>query len=182
MKLPLSVLIFAALVAVAGLAWLGWTQLRPAPAAGAPQPEGGLAGQVVLDSMDDMPDWLLVARQRDCRARGAADQRCLGEVHFNQRTITRNSDGTADIWIQVRHGVRQSFMMESETSETMIRFELERLRYRFNCTTAEFIVVERLIMGPRNTIIARDAPEPIYRAPARGSVTGIIQPIACRGT
>jgi hypothetical protein len=30
-------------------------------------------------------------------------------------------------------------------------------------------------------VIARDEPRQIYRAPVRGSVTGIIQPIACRG-
>ena len=49
-------------------------------------------------------------------------------MHFNQRTITRDpANGTADIWIQVRHGQPQLFEMESATTETTIRFEMERL-------------------------------------------------------
>lgn len=180
MKLPLSVLIAGGAVALIAVGWFAFAML-PAQTGGSSAQPGGVAENIVLDSMDDLPDWLLVARQRDCRARGAADRQCLGEVHFNQRTITRNADGTADIWIQVRHGVRQSYATETATSETIIRFELERLRYRFNCASGEFIVVERLILGPRETVIARDEPVPAYRAPARGSVTGIIQPIACRG-
>ena len=72
--------------------------------------------------------------------------------------------------------------MESETTETTVRFTLERLHYRFNCNSGEFVVVERLIMGDNETVVARDEPRQIYRAPVRGSVTAIIQPIACRGS
>lgn len=136
-------------------------------------------GSVILGSTENLPDWLLVARQRDCEPGGDCPR---GEVHFNQRTITRNADGTADIWIQVRHGSPQLFAQSTETTETTIRFELERLHYRFNCTDGTFIVVERQIMGPREAVVARDQPEAIYRAPVRGSATGIIQPIACRGS
>ena len=136
-------------------------------------------GNVVLGSTRNMPDWLLVARQRDC----APGEGCpRGEVHFNQRTITRNADGTADIWVQVRHGLPQLYQIESETTETTIRFEVERLHYRFNCASGEFIVVERQIMGAGETVVARDEPRPIYRAPARGSATAILLPIACRGS
>jgi hypothetical protein len=151
----------------------------PAPSSGAPAEPGS----VTLGTTQYLPDWLLVARQRDCRGETPAEEReCIGEVHFNQRTITRNADGTADIWIQVRHGQPQLFEMESATTDTTVRFELERLHYRFNCATGEFIVVERHILGPNEAIVARDEPRPIYRAPVRGSVTGIIMPIACRGT
>lgn len=134
---------------------------------------------VVLGSTQNLPDWLLVARQRDCEPGGDCPR---GEVHFNQRTITRNADGTADIWIQVRHGSPQLFAQSNEKTETTIRYELERLHYRFNCTDGTFIVVERQIMGPREAVVARDEPEAIYREPVRGSATGIIQPIACRGS
>jgi thermostable 8-oxoguanine DNA glycosylase len=72
--------------------------------------------------------------------------------------------------------------MESATTETTIRFELERLHYRFNCESGQFIVVERQILGASDSVVARDEPRQIYRDPVRGSVTGIIQPIACRGT
>jgi len=135
-------------------------------------------GPVVLATTRNMPDWLLVARQRSC----APDEDCpRGEVHFNQRTITRNPDGTADIWIQVRHGSGQLFHIETETTETTIRYELERLHYRFKCDSGDFIVVERQFMGANETVVARDEPEAIYRRPVRGSVTGVIMPIACRG-
>jgi hypothetical protein len=142
-------------------------------------------GAIVLGSAQNLPDWLLVARQRDCRAETPAEdlEQCIGEVHFNQRTITRDAAaGTADIWIQVRHAQPQLFQMESATTETTIRFENERLHYRFNCATTQFIVVERQIMGTGETVVARDEPRAIYRNPIQGSVTGIIQPIACRGS
>lgn len=167
-----------ALAAVFLLALAACGEEPPPTAGGAPAAE---KGSVILGSTQNLPDWLLVARQRDCRAEGAADQECLGEVHFNQRTITRNGDGTADLWIQVRHGQPQLYQIDSERTETTVRFEMERLHYRFNCSTTEFIVVERQIMGPNEVVVARDEPRPIYRAPVRGSVTGIIQPIACRG-
>jgi hypothetical protein len=140
-------------------------------------------GAVVLGSARTLPDWLFVARQRDCARDAAPAERCpLGEVHFNQRTISRDAAaGTADIWIQVRHGRPQLFAYETDTTTAEVRFEVERLHYRFNCQTEEFIVVERQIMGPGEDVVARDEPRAIFRAPVQGSVTGIIMPIACRG-
>ena len=138
-------------------------------------------GSVALGSTQSLPDWLLVARQRDC-PRDAAQQCPLGEVHFNQRTISRDAaNNTADIWMQVRHGQPQLFRIDSETTETSVRFEVERLHYRFKCDTGQFVVIERQIMGAGETVVARDEPTQIYRDPVQGSVTGIIQPIACRG-
>lgn len=156
-------------------------QQQPASTSGGQPPE---PGSIALGSTQNLPDWLLVARQRSCPADAPPEDRCpLGEVHFNQRTITRDAaNGTADIWIQVRHGQPQLFEMESATTETTIRFELERLHYRFNCESGQFIVVERQILGASDSVVARDEPRQIYRDPVRGSVTGIIQPIACRGT
>lgn len=148
----------------------------------AEQQQKGETDAVVLGSTQRLPDWLFVARQRDCITRSDGERECnLGEVHFNQRTITRSGE-TADIWIQVRHAYPQLFEYETETHQTSVRFEVERLHYRFNCTSNQFIVVERQIMGPGDTIAARDEPRAIYRAPVQGSVTGIIQPIACRGS
>ncbi len=141
------------------------------------------AGAVVLGVAEDLPDWLLVARQRDCAADAPPAERCpLGEVHFNQRTISRTADGFANIWVQTRHGQPQLFEIDSEATRTTIRYEVQRLHYRFNCTTREFVVIERQIMGPGETVVARDEPRQIYRAPLRGSITHIVMPIACRGT
>lgn len=172
--------------AIAALALSACGQQQPA-SPGAPAHN---SGQVTLGSAQSLPDWLLVARQRDCRGENPVEDReqCIGEVHFNQRTITRDAaNGTADIWIQVRHAQPQLFAMESATTETSIRFTMERLHYRFTCPATQdvepqFIVVERQIMGAGETVVARDEPRPIYRAPQRGSVTSIIQPIACRGS
>ncbi len=146
----------------------------------APQQEGE-TDSVVLGSTRNLPDWLLVARQRDCITRTGGEQECgVGEVHFNQRTITRSGE-FADIWIQVRHAYPQLFEYETATHETSVRFEVERLHYRFNCSANQFIVVERLIMGANEEVVARDEPQAIYRAPVEGSVTTVISPIACRG-
>src|SRR5262245_24454882 len=75
------------------------------------EPAPAQSGNVTLGSAQNLPDWLLVARQRDCRGETPAqDRECIGEVHFNQRTITRDTaNGTADIWIQVRHAQPQLF-------------------------------------------------------------------------
>lgn len=152
---------------------------EPAPNADAPAASANGNASVILSNSRTLPDWLLIARQRSC---DPGEQCPRGEVHYNQRTVTRNAaDNTADIWIQVRHGSAQLYQLESETTETTIRYELERLHYRFKCDTGEFIVVERQIIGANETVIATDTPQSIYRAPVRGSATGIIQPIACRG-
>ena len=144
----------------------------------APQTQAPGSGPVVISSARSLPDWLLVARQRDC----PAGESCpLGEVHFNQRTITRGDDGTADIWVQVRHGQPQLYQIEDATTQTTVRYSVQRLHYRFNCQTEQFFVVERQIMGAGETVVARDHPHQIYRAPVRGSVTAILLPIACRG-
>jgi len=147
------------------------------PGGAHPQAGGGSNNNVTLQSTQNLPDWLLVARQRDC---ARAD--CLGEVQFNQRTITRNPDGTADIWLQVRHGNPQAYPIETATTRTTITFTTERLHYRFKCAEGLFTVLERQIMGAGETVVARDTPRPIYRAPVDGSVTPVIMPIACRGS
>lgn len=157
---------------------------QPAAPAGQQPQQGEAPAQpaerdsVILGSTRNLPDWLLVARQRDC----AVGEECgRGEVHFNQRTITRSADGTADIWVQVRHATPQLYQMEDATTQTTIRYEMQRLHYRFNCQTSQFYVVERQIMGAGETVVARDQPPQIYRAPVQGSVTAIVMPIACRG-
>jgi hypothetical protein len=171
----------AALLCIFTLAACG----QPAAPSGGETPataaQGG-ADEVMLGSTQNLPDWLLVARQRDCRGEGAADQDCLGQVHFNQRTITRSADGSAaDIWVQVTHGQEQLYQYETETTRTTIRYTQQRLHYRFNCNEQQFTLVERQIMGSNEVVVARDEPRQIYRAPVQGSVTHIVMPIACRG-
>jgi len=168
---------FTALVLAAILAACG----QPAAPAGKAAPQGE-TDAVILGSTQNMPDWLFVARQRDCQVNDAGERECgLGEIHFNQRTITRSADGTADIWIQVRHAHPQAYESETETMRTTIRYQTQRMHYRFNCNDEQFVVVERQFMGANDTVVARDEPRQIYRDPVGGSVTQIIMPIACRG-
>lgn len=175
----------AALLCMFTLAACGQSTQAPPATGEAPAADAAAESNVdsvMLGSTQNLPDWLLVARQRDCRGEGAADQECLGQVHFNQRTITRSPDGaTADIWVQVTHGQEQPYEFETETTRTIIRYTRQRLHYRFNCNDQEFAVVERQIMGANETVVARDQPEQVYRAPVRGSITHIVLPIACRG-
>jgi hypothetical protein len=152
---------------------------QPAAPAGGAQAQSGAATSnngVTLQSTQNLPDWLLVARQRDC-----ARSDCVGEVLFNQRTITRNPDGTADIWLEIRHGNPQAYPIETATSRTTVTYTTERLHYRFKCAEGQFTVIERQIMGQNDTVVAHDNPRQIYRAPVEGSVTPVVLPIACRG-
>ncbi len=125
-------------------------------------------GPVVIDTTRNMPDWLLVLRTNDG-----------GTIHFNQRTITR--EGTmADIWLQVRHGRQQLWENDTETTERVIRYELERIHYRFNCADETFVIVERQIMGANEQVVARDEPRQIYRRTPYTGAARPIMPIACR--
>ncbi len=167
------------LIAAAALIALSACGQQQEASTGAPAPSQDGSSPVQLSNSRSLPDWLLIARQRDC----APGENCeRGQVYYNQRTVTRNAaEGTADIWIQVRHGVPQLYQTDTETMERTIRFDTERLHYRFNCESQQFMVVERQIMGSNETVIARDEPAQVYRAPVSGSVTAIILPIACRG-
>ena len=137
-------------------------------------PAGGQAppaeeGAVIFGSTQNMPDWLFILRTNDG-----------GTIHFNQRTVNR-SGGLADIWLQVRHGHTQLFNTETETTETVVRYEAERLHYRFNCNEETFVIVERQILGANEQIVARDEPRQLWRAtPERGAARQVL-PIACRG-
>lgn len=126
-------------------------------------------GAVMLGTTQNMPDWLFILRTNDG-----------GTIHFNQRAITR-ADGFADIWLQVRHGRQQLFAMESETQETVVRYELERIHYRFNCTDEKFVIVERQIMGANEEVVARDEPQQIWRMTPEAGAARHVLPIACRG-
>ncbi|MGD9980807.1 MAG: lipoprotein [Hyphomonadaceae bacterium] len=143
---------------------------QPAAPAGeqAPAQQSAGEGPVVLATTRNMPDWLLVLRTNDG-----------GTIHFNQRTITREN-GFADIWLQVRHGRQQLWEADTETTERVIRYEVERVHYRFNCAEETFVVVERQIMGANEQVVARDEPQQVYRlTPYTGAARHML-PIACR--
>src|SRR5262245_31212116 len=78
-------------------------------------PADGEGGVVVLDHTRSMPDWLFILRTNDG-----------GTIHFNQRTITREN-GFADIWLQVQYGRDQLWQADTETTERVIHYTVERL-------------------------------------------------------
>ncbi len=162
-------------LAVFALAACGQNE-EAAPGAEAPPAEGS----VLLGSTQNLPDWLLVARQAGTCSEGETCR--SGDVHFNQRSIVRNPDGTADIWIQVHYAQQQLWTTATETTDTVIRYELERVHYRFKCAEEQFTILERQIMGANELVVARDEPLELYRSlPSQSSVTRVIMPIACRG-
>jgi hypothetical protein len=116
-----------------------------------------------------MPDWLLVLRTNDG-----------GTVHFNQRTITREN-GLANIWLQVRYGRRKRGTRATKPPNALIRYDVERMHYRFNCAEETFVIVERQIMGSNDEVVARDEPQQVYRGTPQTGVARHMLPVACRG-
>lgn len=140
--------------------------------------------RVVLPMSPMSPDWIEVARQRDCPLVGEVDkERCAyGSVHYNRHTITRSVDGTvANIWTQTTHGAPQLFQAETETTEMNIRYTRVRMLYRLKCNEGTFAIIERQIMGDNDTVVHREQPPEIYRQPVRWSPVAIFMPIACQG-
>lgn len=175
----------AALVCLFTLAACGPSQ-PSAPAAPLPSDPAAQVN-VSLQTTPLAPDWIVAARQRDCSEVGEianqGGERCAyGEVLYNQRAITRSVDGTvANIWAQVNHGTPQLYAFETDTAVTRIRYTQSRLHYRFNCTDETFAIIERQIMGANETVVQRDTPREIYRAPVRWSAVAIMMPVACKG-
>lgn len=140
-----------------------------APQGETPAAEAPSEGSVLLGSTQNMPDWLLVLRTTEG-----------GTVHFNQRTITRQN-GLADIWLQVRYGHTQAWDASDESTDRVLRYDVERMHYRFNCTDETFVIVERQIMGAGEEVVARDEPQQVYRATPVTGVARQMLPVACRG-
>lgn len=139
---------------------------------------------VTLSMSRSSPDWLFVARQRDCPPGPRTGDPCpYGEVKYNQRTITRTADGrTANIWLQTDHGAPQLREIPIEGGGTRnIRYERVRIHYRFNCADETFAVIEQQILGPNDVVVARETYPENYSAPDRWSAVALTLPIACRG-
>jgi hypothetical protein len=126
------------------------------PATAASQGSGNGGGEsVLLSTPQGLPDWLLVLRTNDG-----------GTIHFNQSTITREN-GFADIWLQVRYGRPQAWDASDATTERTIRYDVERMHYRYNCAEETFVIVERQILGANDAGFRRGAPHAADRLPRR---------------
>jgi hypothetical protein len=179
MSTPMRTLAAACLLALAACG----EQQSSAPAASLPTDPSAQV-RVVLPMSPVSPDWIEIARQRDCPRVGELDKdRCpYGRVFYNRHTITRSVDGTvANIWTQTDHGAPQLFLAETETAEVSIRYTRMRLHYRFKCDDATFAIIERQIMGEGDAVVHREQPREIYRQPATWSAVALLMPVACRG-
>lgn len=158
-------------------------QQPAAPAASLPEdPKAEV--RVVLPVSPISPEWIEIARQRDCPRVGELDKDACpyGRVYYSRHTITRSVDGTAaNIWTQTDHGAPQLYMAETETAEVNIRYTRMRLNYRFRCDEGTFAILERQIMGDGDTIVHREQPRELYRRPAEWSAVALLMPVACRG-
>jgi len=154
-------LVFAALLSLAACG----QSTAPTTGAAAPAEDGTVA----FGSTQNMPDWLFILRTNDG-----------GTIHFNQRTVTR-ANGLADIWLQVHYGQQQLFNSETETTETVVRYDVERIHYRFNCAESTFTIVERQIMGANEQVVGSVQPAELYRATPETGAARQVMPIACRG-
>ncbi len=182
MNVMIAPLRFLTAACVLALAACG-DQQPAAPAAPLPADPSAQV-RVVLPVSRMSPDWIEVARQRDCPHVGeVSKERCpYGSVHYNRQTITRSVDGSvANIWTQTTHGAPQLFQAESETSELNIRYTRTRMLYRLKCNEGTFAIIERQIMGDNDTVVHREQPPEIYRQPVRWSPVAIFMPIACQG-
>lgn len=139
-----------------------------APAAGS-ETQQNEGGSVLLSTPQGLPDWLLVLRTTEG-----------GTVYFNQRTITRES-GMANIWVQIRYGREQVWDASDDSTDRLIRYDVERMHYRFNCAEEKFVIVERQIMGSGDRVVARSEPTQVWRTTPMTGVARQILPAACRG-
>ncbi len=129
------------------------------------------AAEVRLGSTQTQPDWLLFARQ----AGG-------GDIQFNQRSIRRCGDNEAEILVRVRFAEPQLYGTEDATYETTIRYNVETVRYRFRCTSEEFSVIERQIIGENDRVVATIPGRPDLWRPVNDTGTArYIMPTACIG-
>jgi hypothetical protein len=119
----------------------------------------------------------LISRQRVCPLSVPSAAKCpFGDLHLDQPGITQNADGTTDIWIQVRYLQPQLYQT---TDHGVIRFMVERLHYRFNCATREFVVVQFLTLDAEGDIVSGERPNEAFRAPALSSVADNILLTVC---
>jgi hypothetical protein len=137
-----------------------------------------VVGPVTYYSMSDLPDWVQVARQRDCDL----DGRCLlGEVKFNRQTVVRNADRTADAWVQVEYAIPRRETIETADSVIRLTYQRERLKYRLNCDTGHFMILERLLLDENETLLTEAAPDIGFRRPSPGGAADQLKRTACYG-
>lgn len=141
-----------------------------APAVEAPTfPETGEQA-VQLGVNDDLPQWLLIARQ----ASG-------GAIFWDRNSIVRNAEGQASIWARVEFDTNQVREAEDATTLQLVTYRVTEVNYLFNCADSTFVITEQRFMGENNAIagsVQFDAEAP--RAAVPGTTGALLLPIACQ--
>jgi hypothetical protein len=148
------------------LAACGRTPEQPPPAF----PETG-AQQVDIGVAEGLPQWLQIARQSDG-----------GFIHWDRTSLIRRPGGEAEVWVQVRFGEPQLFESETETTTQAVRYEIERVHYRFKCMERTFAILERRFIGNEERILGAVPTDPVvFRAIPSNGAAAVLEPVACRG-
>jgi len=139
------------------------------PAADAPVfPESG-EQKVELSVNDNLPQWLLIARQ----AGG-------GNIFWDRTSLVRRADGTATVWARAEFDENQVRSSQEGDIIQAVTYRITELHYQFTCADSTFVILEQRFVDGDGTVagalpIEDDAPA----AALPGTVGGLLLPIAC---
>lgn len=114
-----------------------------------------------------------------------ANQKGGGAVFYHPSSIVRAADGsTGDVWVEIRYGEEQTYVVEDKTIRQTITYNRERILFTFTCSNANYAILERRLMG-----LGDDAVETIktpikserdWRPSREGGVTAVTFGPACQ--
>lgn len=147
------------------------------PTAEAPAfPESGET-QVQLNVNEDLPQWLLIARQTNG-----------GAIYWDRNSIVRNAESQAFVWArvefdqnQVREAVSES---ASATTTQIVTYRITEVRYRFACAEQTFVITEQRYVDGDGTVAGAVSYAEGETGPPQaalpGTAGGLLFPIACQ--
>jgi hypothetical protein len=125
--------------------------------------------KVELSVNDDLPQWLLIARQ----AGG-------GAIYWDRTSLVRNAEGQASVWARVEFDTNQ--VRNSQEGDTIqaVTYRISEVHYRFTCAESTFVILEQRFVDSDGTVAGSFFVEndpPTVALP--GTVGGLLLPIAC---
>lgn len=141
-------------------------------------PESGEA-QVQLNVNEDLPQWLLIARQ----ANG-------GTIYWDRNSIVRNAEGQAFVWARVEFAENQVREAVSETASAtttqIVTYRITEVRYRFSCAEQNFVITEQRYVDGDGSVAGAvtyaEGENGPPQAALPGTAGGLLFPIACQAT
>jgi hypothetical protein len=137
-------------------------------------PEIGEA-QVQLNVNEDLPQWLLIARQ----ANG-------GAIYWDRNSIVRNAEGQAFIWARVEFAENQVREAVDGLTTQIVTYRITEVRYRFSCADQSFVITEQRYVDGDGSVAGAvtyaEGENGPPQAALPGTAGGLLAPIACRAT